>query len=147
MPTQNAITHDGNLAARILFRHDDRLRHPMPLVQVVGPRALVRLNVAFDNRPIDLRHGAILELAGQPLGRPNMPGKNDRARNRPIEPMGQPQVDVAFLLLALAVKRLHPNFHAIDAGGRLRQNAGRLVHDKARAVVVQDFEFRIGHET
>ena len=29
----------------------------------------------------------------------------------------------------------------------LRKNPGRLVHDEARTVVVQDFEFRIWHET
>jgi hypothetical protein len=32
-PPQHAITHDGKLAARVAFGNNDRLRHPMPLVQ------------------------------------------------------------------------------------------------------------------
>src|SRR4029079_8505718 len=83
---------------------------------------------------------------GQTLRGSNMPGKNDRPGNRPVEPMGQPQIDIALLLLAVAVKCLYSNFHAIDAGGRLSQHAGGVVHHEASPVVVQDFEFRFWHE-
>jgi len=144
---ENAVTHDSDLAARVAFGHDDRLRHAVTFVQVVSPSAFLRLNVAFDYCPIHFCDRAILELAGQALCGTNMPRENNRTRDRPVEPMRQPQVDVALFLFAIAVKRLHANFHAIDAGGRLRQHAGRLVHNKARPVVVQDFQFRIRHET
>ena len=92
----------------------------MPFVQMIGPSALVGLHVTFDNRPINLGDRPIFELARQPLRRPNVSCKNDRAGNRPIESMRQPEVNVAFLLLTFTIERLHSNLHAIDAGGRLR---------------------------
>ena len=101
----------------------------MALVQMVCPPPLIRLNIAFDNRPINLCNRAILKLTGYALSGTNMPGKYDCARHGPIEPVGQPQIDIAFLFLAFPVERLHPNFHAIDAGGGLRQHARWLVHD------------------
>src|SRR5262245_9108523 len=59
---QHAITHDRNLAARVAFRNNDRLRHAVSFMQVVGPRALVGLNISLDDRPINLGHRAVFEL-------------------------------------------------------------------------------------
>ena len=97
-------------------------------------------DVALNERPIDLGHRAILELRRNPLGRPHVPGKDDRPGNRPIEPVGQAEIDVAFLRFALAVERLHPDFEAVDPGRCLREHAGGLVHHEHRTVVVKDVE-------
>ena len=99
---------------------------------------------AFDERPIDLGHGAVLELRRNPLGCSHVSGEDDRTGHRPVEPMGQAEVDVAFLRFALAVERLHADLQAVDAGGRLREHAGGLVDHEHRAVVVEDVE-RFGH--
>src|SRR3954447_11389424 len=96
-PTENTVTHDRQFPARIPFGHHDRLRHPMPLVQVIGPPAFLRLNVAFDYRPVHFRDRSIFELRRQPLRGADVPSENDRPRYRAVEPMGQPEIDVAFL--------------------------------------------------
>jgi len=52
--SQHPKTHDRNLAARIIGRHHDRLRHPMPLVQMIGPCPVVACDIPLHDRPIDL---------------------------------------------------------------------------------------------
>ena len=47
-PGEDSPMHDGQLAAGVVGRHDDRLGHAVAFVEVIGPGALVALNLAFD---------------------------------------------------------------------------------------------------
>ena len=102
---------------------------------------------AFDERPVRLADGAILELRRQPLRGAHVPGEHDGAGHRPIEPMRQAEVDVRVvgLAFAAAVELLDADFEAVDSGRRLREQPGGLVDDQHGAVVVENVERRLVH--
>ncbi len=143
-PRQYAIVQNRDLTAWILGRHYDRLGHAMPLVQIVGPRVFIGPHVALDDRPINLRDRAILELGGNALGCPHVPREYDGPRHGPIEPVGQAQVHVAFFALPRPVKGLHLLLQAIDAGRGLGQQPGTFIHHQARAGIIQNVEHAVG---
>ena len=98
----------------------------------VDPCALWRIDSACHASPIDLSHLPPFELSRDQPRSPTRLGKQNDARDRPIQAMRQAEVDVGSVLAArrcLPTKPLaHVPLERIDPRRQLRRKAGRLVH-------------------
>src|ERR1019366_5521144 len=87
---------------------------------------------------------ALLKLLGQPPRRLGVAREHHHAGHRPVEAMGNAEVDVAGFVIAIFNVGFNEAFKAWYAGGGLRQQRRRLDYGEAMVVLEQDDEFR-GH--
>ena len=96
-------------------------------------------NTALDDGVIDFVGGAVPKLGGESSGRLGGLGDHHRAAHGPVEPMNEPQIDIARLVVSFFYYLLYQG-EDIEISGQisLAEQAGRLVHDNNVVVFVKD---------
>ena len=138
----DAVVENGVLRGRVILSDDLGLRHAMAFVEEVAPGSLVGRDDPFDERPVRLADRAIFELFGKPLRGADVAREDDGSADGAVEPVGEAEIDVRVVGLALALteKLLDLDFETVDPRRRLRKEPRRLVDHQAGAVVVEDVE-------
>ena len=94
--------------------------------------------IAAHDRPIGAPHFAGLDLLGEALRRLTGPGKHHRAAHGPVQPVHQPQVDLAGLVVLLLDIALHRAEQVVVARGvALYGHVAGLAHHQQMVVLVQ----------
>jgi hypothetical protein len=133
----DSITQDGMFRIGMLLINDFGACHIGDFPHMIAPDTLLRCDVTFDQCPVALFDGAILELIADPPSRPHVSRHHQDARRGSIQTVGEPQVEITRRLLTFVEKRLHPRLQTVDAWWSLSQQSARFRHGEAWPVFVQ----------
>src|SRR6478672_9132537 len=101
------------------------------LFQMVRPGPFGRCNAAFDERPVGFFDATVFELLRNPLRGFEGFGEDDCTGHGAVETMGNAEINFAGEVIALTQKAFDAVFKAVDAEGRLGEEARGLGDGKA----------------